>query len=93
MWYQWRDGSVVVSLRVQPRAKRNEISGVHGDALKVRITAPPVDGAANAHLIVWLAELFGVPKANVTLESGESGRNKRVRIVNPRHLPEGMSLP
>lgn len=90
-WYCWSGDSVILTLRVQPRAKRDEIAGPHGDALKVRITAPPVDGAANAHLLAWLAELFDVPRANVTLESGEQGRNKRIRVKSPRLLLDGMS--
>jgi hypothetical protein len=92
-WYRWQDDSVILTLRVQPRAKRDEVAGTYGDALKVRITAPPVEGAANAHLVAWLAELFDVPRAHVSLESGETGRNKRVRIKTPRRLLQGMSLP
>jgi uncharacterized protein (TIGR00251 family) len=85
-WYRWQGDSVILTLRVQPRAKRDEISGLHGDALKVRITAPPVEGAANSHLVAWLAELFDVPRSHVTLEAGETGRNKRVRIRSPGRL-------
>ncbi len=90
-WYRWSGGDVVLTLRVQPHAKRDEIVGVHGAALKVRITAPPVDGAANTHLVEWLAELFDVPRSSIILESGESGRNKRIRVKAPRRLPMGMS--
>ena len=68
---------------MQPGAKKSEVSGVHGDALKVRIAAPPVEGKANAALIEFLAEAFGVPKRNVTITRGETGRRKTVRVDAP----------
>jgi len=86
-WYQWQGDDLVLSIRVQPRASRDEIVGPHGDALKVRITAPPVEGKANAHLLKFLAAAFDVPRASVTLLSGDSARGKRIRICAPRHLP------
>ena len=86
-WYRWDGPDLVLRLRLQPRAGRDEIVGPHGDSLKVRITAPPVDGKANAHLTAWLAELFGVPHRQVTLLGGETGRDKLVRIAAPRRLP------
>ena len=82
-WWR-RDGEdLVLLLRVQPRASRDEIAGPQGDRLRVRITAPPVDGKANAHLLRFLAEAFGVPAADATLERGETGRDKQVRIRRP----------
>ena len=86
-WYQWGDGDLTLTLRVQPRASRDEICGQHGDALKIRITAPPVDGAANAHLCRYLANCFKGPKASVILISGESGRDKRIHIKKPKTIP------
>lgn len=75
------DGSgVVVTLHIQPGAKRTECVGTHGEALKIRLAAPPVDGKANAALIAWLARTLAVPKACVELVSGLSARAKRVRI-------------
>lgn len=79
-------------LRVQPRASRDEIVGPHGEALKVRITAPPVDGKANAHLIRFLAKVFRVAPNAITLLSGESGRNKRVVIKQPNTLPPAAEI-
>jgi uncharacterized protein (TIGR00251 family) len=78
----------VLSLRVQPKASRDELAEPLGDALKVRITAPPVDGKANSHLIRFLAKTFGVAKSAVILESGDSSRSKRIRIRKPRQLPK-----
>jgi uncharacterized protein (TIGR00251 family) len=69
---------VTLRLHIQPGAKKTEVVGLHGEALKIRLAAPPVDGKANACLIGFLAE--GVAKASVSLVSGESSRAKRIRI-------------
>ena len=90
-WYQWQDDDLLLSVRVQPRASCDEIIGPHENALKIRITAPPVDGKANTHLIRFLAKTFGVPKSRVEIVSGESGRLKRLRIQGPTALPTGIS--
>jgi len=89
-WYRWDGDDLVVQLRVMPRSPKNEIVGPYGDALKVRITAPPVEGAANAHLIEWFAKLCKVPKSRVTLEAGDKGRDKRIRIHAPSQLLPGV---
>ena len=75
------DGSLVLSLHIQPGAKKTEIAGLHGEALKIRLAAPPVDGKANAALIAFLAKTCGVPKSAVKLVSGETSRTKRVRLT------------
>lgn len=67
-------------LHVQPRASRTEVVGPHGDAVKVRLAAPPVDGAANAALVRFLAERLGVPRDAVRLVGGAGGRRKLVEI-------------
>jgi uncharacterized protein (TIGR00251 family) len=87
-FYRWEGDRLLLSVRVQPRASRDEIVGPHGDKeLKVRITAPPVDGKANAHLIRFLAKAFGVPRSRVTLVGGESSRSKHLAIDSPTTLP------
>ena len=68
------------ALRVQPRASRNAFAGVMGDAIKVAITAPPVDGKANQAVIEYLAEVFRIAKSNVVIVSGETGRNKLIAV-------------
>ena len=68
------------ALRVQPRSSRNAITGVIGDAVKLAITAPPVDGKANQAVVDYLAKLFSVPKSSITILSGESGRNKLIAV-------------
>jgi uncharacterized protein (TIGR00251 family) len=92
-WYSWQGTALILSVRVQPRASRDELAGLHGQQLKVRLTAPPVDGKANQTLLKFLAKVFGVPVGQVTLLSGDSGRNKRVRVEKPRHLPAGVHPP
>lgn len=75
-----RDGdATVIALHLQPGAKRSAICGMFGDALKIAIQAPPVDGKANSALREFLAERLKLPTAAVTLVSGASGRDKRVR--------------
>jgi uncharacterized protein (TIGR00251 family) len=67
-------------VRVQPRASRSEIAGVYGDALKVRLSAPPVDGAANVALIEFLADVFAVGRRDVRILAGETSRSKIVEV-------------
>ena len=73
---------------MQPGAKRTEVAGQHGDALKIRLAAPPVDGKANAELLRYLAAAFGVPLRQVTLVRGDASRQKLVRIVAPALRPD-----
>ena len=87
-YFQWQDGDLLLNIKVQPRASKDELAEVLGDCLKVRITAPPVDGAANKHLIAFLAKVFKVSKSQITLISGETGREKRLRVQAPKHWPE-----
>lgn len=74
-------GGVRFRVRVQPRACRAEVAGPHGDALRVRLTAPPVEGAANAQLVALLADRLGVPKSAVTIARGAHGRSKVVEVA------------
>jgi uncharacterized protein len=71
---------VRISVRVQPRASNNEIVGIHGDALKVRLTAPPVNGAANVALVELLADTIGIPVRAITIVAGASSRTKVVEL-------------
>jgi uncharacterized protein (TIGR00251 family) len=74
------EDGVRLTLHVQPGASRSELAGRHGDALKVRVAAPPVDGAANRELIRFLAAQLGVARASITVVAGSSGRRKTVRV-------------
>lgn len=77
-----KDDAAGVTFRVhlQPRAARNEVAGLHGEALKIRVTAPPVDGLANKALCAYLADLLGVAAGRVNIQSGHTGRDKLVRV-------------
>jgi len=79
-WIRETSGGVLVSLLIQPRASKNEIAGPQGDRLKLRLTAPPVEGAANKMCIAFLAKCLGVPKSAIEIASGESSRQKQVLI-------------
>jgi uncharacterized protein (TIGR00251 family) len=85
--HRWQGEDLFLEVRVQPRADRNEIAGLHDARLKIRITATPTDGKANAHLMEYLARQFKVPKSRVQIVAGHSGRNKRIRIHAPKRLP------
>lgn len=95
-WYRWKGTQLIITLRVQPGASRDEIVGPYGEgandkesaALKVRISVPPVDSKANKHLIKFIAKQFRVARRNVKLLSGATGRNKRIAITEPQSLPE-----
>lgn len=89
-WYQQRDGKLTLTLHIQPGAKRTEIAGLHGDSLKIRVAAPPVEGAANAALIDFLKAAFAVRAAQITLKQGASGRRKVVEIDGSSVLPESL---
>ena len=75
---------VTFSVRVLPRSSRNEVAGLAGDALKVKLTAPPVEGAANKLLVEFISEKLHVAKSRVTIVSGQSGRNKLVSVSGIR---------
>lgn len=78
-----------IRLRIflQPKASRDQIVGLHGNELKIAITAPPVDGAANAHLLKYLSKLFKAPKSSIVLEKGELQRHKQIWIPDPKQIP------
>ena len=67
-------------IKVQPRARKNSITGEIGDALKVSLTAPPLEGRANEACIAFFAELLNVPRSSVTIAAGETSRNKVIRV-------------
>ena len=87
---QWQDGSLLLICHLQPGASRSEWSGRHGDALKIRIQAPPADGKANAELIRFLAREFSVSKCDVRIVSGEFSRRKRLLIDAPSSWPDAL---
>ncbi len=80
-WFrQAADGRITLTLHIQPGAKKTEFAGRHGDALKIRLAAPPVDGKANEALIKFIADTLKLPKSAVNLKSGQTSRRKVVEV-------------
>lgn len=75
-----RDGAVTFRVRVTPRARKDAITGTHAGALKVSLTAPPVEGAANAALVKLLAKQLGIARQNVEITRGDASRDKVLRV-------------
>jgi uncharacterized protein (TIGR00251 family) len=75
------DGRITLTLHIQPGAKTTEFAGLHGDALKIRLAAPPVDGKANEALIKFVAEALKLPKSAVNLKSGQTSRRKVLEVI------------
>ena len=74
------DGRITLTLHIQPGARKTEVAGLHGEALKIRLAAPPVDGKANEALLRFVAETLGLPKSAVGLKSGQTSRRKVLEI-------------
>ncbi len=80
-WLRKDGDDVILNLHIQPGAKQTEVVGLHGDALKIRLAAPPVDGKANDALVAFLAKKLGAGRTAVELVSGQAARAKRVRVA------------
>lgn len=80
-WLRQSGDRLTLTLHIQPGAKKTEIAGLHGDALKIRLAAPPVDGKANAALLAFVAEVLDLPKQAVSLKSGQTSRRKVVEAI------------
>jgi len=87
-FFQWQDGDLILNIKVQPRASKDGFAEIIGNAIKLRITAAPVDGKANQHLITLLAKIFKVTRDQVEILNGKSGRDKRIKVIQPKQLPE-----
>lgn len=81
VWLRQGERQTTLTLHIQPGAKKTEVAGVHGDALKIRLAAPPVDGKANAALIAFVADRLGLAKSAVSLKSGQTSRRKVLEVV------------
>ena len=80
-WYRVAaDGRIMLTLHIQPGARKTEFAGLHGDALKIRLAAPPVDGKANEALVRFVAEALSLPKSAVNLKSGQTSRRKVLEV-------------
>lgn len=90
VWYRRNGDVLTLTLHVQPGAKRTEVAGLHGEALKIRLAAPPVEGRANEALLKFIAESFGVPLRQVELKQGGQSRHKVVAITGSKMEPENL---
>jgi uncharacterized protein (TIGR00251 family) len=89
-WYRRNGDVLTLTLHVQPGAKRTDVAGLHGEALKIRLAAPPIEGRANEALLKFIAEAFGVPLRQVELRQGGQSRHKVVAISGSKIEPESL---
>lgn len=82
-----KPGGILLHIRVQPKSAATSMAGLHGDALKIRLTAPPADGAANRMCLKFLAKQLGLPPSNLEIVSGHTARHKQVFIQINETLP------
>lgn len=89
-WHRREGDTITLTLHVQPGAKHSEVAGLHGEALKIRLAAPPIEGRANEALLRFIAERFSVPLRNVELKQGAQSRHKRVEVRGSAVEPESL---
>jgi len=89
-WYRRNGETVILTLHVQPGAKRSEIVGLHGEALKIKLAAPPIEGRANDALQRFITDLFAVPLRNAELKQGGQSRHKVVAVSGSKVEPESL---
>jgi hypothetical protein len=85
--FRWQQQALLLHCHIQPNARADEFGGLHGDRLKIRLTAPPVDGKANQQLIRFIANAFGVRRGEVSIIRGDNSRQKDLSIQQPAILP------
>ncbi|MBI4808557.1 MAG: YggU family protein [Nitrosomonadales bacterium] len=91
-WYRRSGDVLTLTLHIQPGAKRSEIAGLHGEALKIRLAAPPIEGRANEALLRFIADTFGVSLRQVELKQGGQSRHKLVAVTGSKVEPESLLL-
>ncbi|MEH8025833.1 DUF167 family protein YggU [Gallibacterium anatis] len=84
------ENGLLLNIILQPKAGKDQIVGLYGDELKITITAPPIDGKANAHLLKFLSKQFKVTKTQIELRKGELSRHKQVFIPSPEQIPQNI---
>lgn len=90
VWYSSKEDCITLVLHVQPGAKQTTIAGLHGDALKIRLAAPPVEGRANEALLRFIADTFNVTLHNVVLKQGGQSRHKRIEVRGSKINPDSL---
>ena len=91
-YYDWDGNALTLNCYLQPKASKNEFSGLHEDYLKIRVTAPPIEGKANKALVKFIAKSFGVSARQVSLVSGTTSRYKRLRVDHPKKIPITLAI-
>ncbi|MCU7848859.1 MAG: DUF167 family protein [Candidatus Thiodiazotropha sp. (ex Lucinoma kastoroae)] len=87
-WFRWEQGDLILNLRIQPKSSRDSFVGPYGEnEYKITLTAPPIDGKANAHLMKFIAKAFHLPRSKIQLISGVTSRSKCLRLKSPQYLP------
>ena len=89
-WYRRNGDVITLTLHIQPGAKRTDVAGLHGEALKIRLAAPPIEGRANEALLKFIAESFGVPVRQVELKQGGQSRHKVVAVTGSKVEPKSL---
>lgn len=89
-WYRRTGENITLTLHVQPGAKQTTVAGLHGDALKIRLAAPPIEGRANEALLRFIADFFKVPLRDVELKQGGQSRHKRVEVRGSQIDPDSL---
>ncbi len=87
MFYKWREKDLILYVQIQPKSSKDEVVGILGENLKIKITAPPIDGKANEHLCRFIAKVFNVSKSQVSILKGETSKIKTLLIKQPQQLP------
>ncbi len=88
IWYQRSGDAITLVLHIQPGAKQTCVAGLHGEALKIRLAAPPIEGRANEALLRFIADRFGVPLRSVELKQGGQSRHKVVKVTGSKIEPD-----
>ncbi len=91
-FFHWQGDTLILFCHVQPGASKNELTGLHGERLKIRLQAPATEGKANKQLTKYLATRFGVSAQAVEISSGTSSRQKTVRIHQPQKIPDEVDI-
>ena len=89
-WYRYSNGNLILTLYIQPGAKSTEVIGLHGDALKIKLASPPIDGKANKALLQFIAGQFDIPLRQIKLIRGEKSRHKTVELLGCTTNPESI---
>jgi uncharacterized protein len=87
MFYKWQEKDLILYVQIQPKSSTDEVVGILGENLKIKITAPPIDGKANEHLCRFIAKVFNVSKSQVSILKGETSKIKTLLIKQPQQLP------